>query len=114
MADKINLDPETIVNKKFRVDFKGYDPSEVDKMLDEVIEDYETYAAMVESLNSKIIDLENTNESLRSRLVEMEGIQKAMEEDGDPMMQGANNIDILKRLTRLENEVFKGSTNRKH
>ena len=116
MADKLNLDPVTIVNKKFGVDFKGYDPNEVDHMLDQVIEDYQTYQDMVDSLNAKVADLEKTNASLRARLIEVEGKERARDEDGDPMMQGASNFDILKRLSRLENEVFNhsGSQNRKH
>ncbi len=116
MADKLNLSPEEIVNKKFGVDFKGYDPNEVDHMLDLMIEDYQTYQEMVDTLNEKVSQLEKTNAALRSRVVELEGIQHAQEKDENPMAAGANNVDILKRLSKLENEVFKqnGNPNRKH
>lgn len=116
MADKLNLDPITIVNKKFGIDFKGYDPNEVDRMLDKVIEDYQTYQETVDSLNKKVSDLEKTNALLRAKLVELEGKERQKSEDGDPMMQGASNVDILKRLSRLENEVFRknSDSDRKH
>ncbi len=116
MADKLNLDPEEIVNKKFGVDFKGYDPNEVDHMLDLIIEDYQTYQATVDSLNEKVSDLEKTNALLRSKLIELEGKQRAQAENENAMAQGASNVDILKRLSKLENEVFNqgGNQNRKH
>lgn len=114
MADKFNLDPVAIVDKKFGIDFKGYDPNEVDHMLDLVIEDYQTYQDLVESLRQKVTDLERTNALLRAKMIELEGKQRAKTEDADPMAQGAGNIDILKRLTRLENQVFNNQNQNKH
>lgn len=112
MADKFNLDPVAIVEKKFGIDFKGYDPTEVDHMLDLVIEDYQTYQDLVDTLRKKADDLEKTNALLRAKLIELEGRERAKSEDGDPMAQGASNIDILKRLTRLENQVFNSKENK--
>ena len=39
MENKLNLDPQTILDKEFHVDFKGYSPAEVDEFLDSVIQD---------------------------------------------------------------------------
>ena len=39
MAGKLNLDPQGIVDKEFDIDFKGYNPDQVDHMLDLVIQD---------------------------------------------------------------------------
>lgn len=114
MADKLNLDPMAIVDKKFGVDFKGYAPSEVDHMLDLVIEDYQTYEKRISFLKQKIADLEKTNASLRAKMIELEGKERAKSEDVDPMAQGAGNIDILKRLTRLENQVFNHQNQNKY
>lgn len=33
MAGKLNLDPQGIVDKEFDIDFKGYNPDQVDHML---------------------------------------------------------------------------------
>lgn len=110
MAAKLNLNPETIYSKTFNVDFKGYNPEEVDKMLDLVIKDYQTYEKSIAELQNKMKELERTNASLRAKLIEVEGQARASK-DADPMLKGANNVDVLKRLSRLEEEVF-GSNNR--
>ena len=105
MAGKLNLDPQAIVDKEFDIDFKGYNPDQVDMMLDQIIKDYQTYERNIDELQGKIDDLEKTNASLRAKLIEVEGRIKA-QEDVDPMAQGASNVDILKRLSRLEKQVF--------
>lgn len=105
MAEKINLDPQTIVDMEFDIDFKGYNPEQVDKMLDQIIQDYQTYQKMTANLRQKITDLERTNASLRAKLIEVEGKAKAAESD-DPIQAAAANVDILKRLSRLEKQVF--------
>ena len=107
MADKLILDPQTIVDTEFDIDFKGYDPEQVDLLLDSVIKDYQTYQKMIRVRNQKIEDLEKTNASLRAKLIELEGKMKAQEDTVyDPYAGGASNVDILKRLSRLEKQVF--------
>ncbi len=104
MAGKINLDIKTILDTQFNIDFKGYNPTEVDSFLDLVIQDYETYQNIMTDLNQKIGELERTNASLRAKLIEVEGRTRALETN--PQQQGMSNVDILKRLSRLEEEVF--------
>ena len=43
MAGKVNLDIQTILDKEFNIDFKGYNATEVDNFLDLIIQDYQTY-----------------------------------------------------------------------
>ena len=112
MADKLNLSPQAIVDKEFDIDFKGYNPDQVDHMLDQVIQDYQTYETMVEDLTRKNEDLERTNASLRAKLIEVEGKARA-QSDADPISQGSSQVDILKRLSRLEKEVFDSKENRR-
>ena len=104
MGEKLNLDMQSILNKEFNVDFKGYSASEVDGFLDQIIQDYQTYQQMVQSLTSKNEELERTNASLRAKLIETEG--RAKVENTGVHAAGSGNIDILKRLSRLEEEVF--------
>ncbi|MBP3890728.1 MAG: DivIVA domain-containing protein [Solobacterium sp.] len=106
MAGKVNLDLQTIYDKEFNVDFKGYNPSEVDAFLDLIIQDYQTYQDITSELNQKIAELERTNASLRAKLIEVEGKTRALEANPTPAAQGASNVDILKRLSRLEEEVI--------
>lgn len=109
MAAKLNLNPQAICDKEFNTEIKGYNPEEVDKMLDLVIQDYQTYQEMNAKLQKKIEELERNNASLRSKLIEVEGKNRA-NQDADPMLKGANNVDLIKRVARLEEQVFGSKT----
>ena len=111
MAGKVNLDIQTILDTQFNIDFKGYNATEVDSFLDLVIQDYQTYQDATKELNQKIAELERMNASLRAKLIEVEGRTRALEANPTPAQQGANNVDILKRLSRLEEEVFEQKKN---
>lgn len=106
MAGKVNLDIQTILDKEFNIDFKGYDATEVDNFLDLIIQDYQTYQEITTELNEKIGELERTNASLRAKLIEVEGRTRALEANPSPQTTGQGSVDILKRLSRLEEEVF--------
>ena len=112
MAGKLNLDPQTIVDKEFDIDFKGYNPDQVDHLLDQVIQDYQTFQNLLNEQDKKIQDLERTNASLRAKLIQVEGKARA-HEDADPIPAGSSQVDILKRLSRLEKEVFDNSNKRR-
>ena len=46
-----------IFEQEFGREVRGYSKAEVDEFLDDVIKDYETYAALVKSLRQEIADL---------------------------------------------------------
>lgn len=103
MEKRFNLTIEDVLNKQFNVDFKGYSSVEVDSFLDQVIEDYQAYEAMIQNLGDRMQEYEKQINALKAKVIELEGKQDVVAET-----QFANgNVDILKRLTRLENEVFK-------
>ena len=56
MADlkDIKLSSQDILKKQFAHKMKGYDQEEVDKFLDQIISDYETYNSIIEDLYGKI------------------------------------------------------------
>ena len=54
METKLNLDVHAILDKEFHVDFKGYSASEVDALLDLVIEDYQVYDQMIAQIFNEI------------------------------------------------------------
>lgn len=110
MSEKLNLSPQAIVDKAFDIDFKGYNPDQVDLLLDLIIKDYQTYEKLISEQKTKIEDLERINASLRAKLIEVEGKAKVTEET-DAISSGASNVDILKRLTRLENAIFNQTNN---
>lgn len=94
-----------IFDQDFKREVRGYNKDEVNEFLDDVIKDYETYAALVKELREE-------NARLREGLA-----QKAQETPQTspiastatqeyPQVTTATNFDILKRLNRLEKEVF--------
>ena len=97
-----------IFDQDFKREVRGYSKDEVNEFLDDVITDYETYAALVKELREE-------NARLREELA-----QKAQETPQTPQtspiastarqefpqVTTATNFDILKRLNRLEKEVF--------
>ena len=97
-----------IFDQDFKREVRGYSKDEVNEFLDDVIKDYETYAALVKELREE-------NARLREELA-----QKAQETPQTPQtspiastatqefpqVTTATNFDILKLLNRLEKEVF--------
>ncbi|MFS1663400.1 cell division regulator GpsB [Streptococcus sp. zg-JUN1979] len=100
--------PKDIFEKDFKVAMRGYDRSEVDEFLDLVIKDYEAFMAEIDRLTA-----ENTSLK-KGRVAEMSSesaYQKANAFFEQPVVnnrvsQTATNLDILKRISRLEKEVF--------
>ena len=89
-----------IFEQEFGREVRGYSKAEVDEFLDDVIKDYETYAALVKSLRQEIADLK----SELSRKPQV----TAPQQDSIEVTSSTSvtNFDILKRLNRLEKEVF--------
>ena len=76
----------------------------MDEFLDSVIQDYQIYERKIGELGEKLMAQERANASLKARIIELESRQKVMEEAGQ---SSVNQVDILKRLSRLEQEVYK-------
>lgn len=105
MEKRFKLTVDDVLEKQFNTDFKGYTPVEVDEFLDFVIADYQQYDAMIQELGEHMQEYEKQVNALKAKVIELEGKQEAAA-GVDPVSR-SNNVDILKRLTRLENEVFK-------
>ena len=89
-----------IFEQEFGREVRGYSKVEVDEFLDDVIKDYETYAALVKSLRQEIAELkEELSRKPESATVQAEPLEMTS-------TTSMTNFDILKRLNRLEKEVF--------
>ena len=89
-----------IFEQEFGREVRGYSKVEVDEFLDDVIKDYETYAAQVKSLRQEIAELkEELSRKPESAPVQAEPLEMTA-------TTSMTNFDILKRLNRLEKEVF--------
>ena len=70
---------------------------------DKVIADYQTYDETIRELGESLRNYENQVEQLKAKIAELEAKAGAEGETMPPQSQ----VDILKRLSRLEYEVFK-------
>lgn len=111
MEYKIQLTPKKILNKEFKVDFKGYNPTEVDYFLDTVLADYESFAKIIETANRELDALENENKQLREEVARLKQEKSVAEESVHTLEEQVSpQVDILKRLSLLEKAVFGNKT----
>ncbi len=104
MENRCNLDVQTILDTEFHVDFKGYSSIEVDKFLDMVIEDYQIYDQKIADMKEQFLMQERSIASLKAKIIELEGKAKALE---DVESVNPSQLDLLKRISKLEQEVYK-------
>lgn len=90
----IQLTSKKILEKDFKVGFRGYEQDEVDKFLDIIIKDYEQFQLEIDSLK---------NENARLKR-EIHKLNDQQQRTGNST--GNTNYDILKRLSNLEKHVF--------
>ncbi len=96
------LNEQTIYNKEFNVEFKGYSTLEVDTFLDQVILDYQYFNFELQKAKEIIQQLQQQNALLQSKLIEAQGKANALSSTDNNM----NQVDLLKRLAKLEQEVY--------
>ena len=93
----IRFTAKEILEKDFKTSMRGYNPDEVDKFLDAVIQDYELFQRKVELL-------EQENEALKR---EVKKVSERNQRQTPPAQTvGSTNYDILQRLSNLEKKVF--------
>lgn len=101
MAQK--LSSESIFNKEFHVDFKGYSAVEVDQFLDDVIKDYEYFETVIKEQKELLERYETTLGQQRRQIIELEGKTRVQTEQ---IPSQFSHVDILKRISRLEEVVL--------
>lgn len=101
--EKLNLTVEDILNKEFKVDFKGYYAKEVDEFLDLILEDYQIAEENFLELKTKIEELETELKNSNDKILELEGRQKVLDLSNTTSY---SSVDLLKRVSRLEEEIF--------
>ncbi|KRK34308.1 cell division regulator GpsB [Loigolactobacillus bifermentans] len=98
--ENLNLTTQDILNKEFKTKMRGYDPTEVDEYLDQIIKDYSAYADEIDRLTSDNQRLRSKNDELQKQVTVNKDVQSAQP---NPTV---TNFDILKRLSNLERHVF--------
>ncbi len=102
--NKITLMPQDILTKEFKIDTRGYRLKEVDQFLDVIIDDYEQFLNMIDTLEKEKADLlaeiMSLKQELRNSKLSMEVVKNSADNSE------VNNIDIMRRLSQLEKMVY--------
>ncbi|ACG62901.1 TPA: cell division regulator GpsB [Streptococcus equi subsp. zooepidemicus] len=94
--------PKDIFEQEFKTSMRGFDKKEVDEFLDNVIKDYEYFNAQIEALKAENEALKKAKAQVRDPLA---GSSQAVSQP-TRVAQSATNFDMLKRISKLEKEVF--------
>jgi uncharacterized protein with von Willebrand factor type A (vWA) domain len=70
--------------------------------LDEIIRDYEEFDKTIETQQALVLKLQQENARLQSMVVEMQSKQSVASTS-----EGLSQSDVLKRLARLEEQLYK-------
>lgn len=115
MAIKLALNSETILNKVFKGVPRGYDPYDVDKFLDKVLEDYRTIEANyimskkeIDGLNQKIFDL---NQQIKNLEIELGRYKSKFDNIKPDDNVNNDNLDLLKKINAYERFLWNNGFN---
>ena len=96
MANKLNYDSKSLLNVKFSPNQKGYNPLEVDQVLDKIIRDYET--------------LNNAINEIAGKVEQQKGQYDKLKEDFDrvtvQMATLQKKYDALKRVSNVTDDNY--------
>ena len=102
--NKIALTPQEILEKDFKIDTRGYRLKEVDQFLDVVISDYEQFFSIIDNLEKEKAELLREIMALKQNLRNAKMNAEIVKNTSDTME--VSNLDILRRLSQLEKEVY--------
>ena len=96
--------PQDILKKEFKIDTRGYRLKEVDQFLDIIIDDYEQFLNMINTLEKDKADLlaeiMALKQELRNSKLSMEVVKNNVDNSE------VTNVDIMRRLSQLEKMVY--------
>lgn len=102
--NKISLMPQDILKKEFKIDTRGYRLKEVDQFLDVIIDDYEQFLNMINTLEKEKADLMAEIMSLKQELRNSKLSMEVVKNNTDT--SEVTNVDIMRRLSQLEKMVY--------
>lgn len=116
MDDKtISLDAKQILAKSFAPHGNGYDPDEVDAYLDRIIRDYQAFERYHQESREYTVSLETQLRQAKERIAALEvenaGYKSRLLGIKDSDKVDSTNIDLISRITKLENELYRHGVN---
>lgn len=103
--NKIELSPQDILEKDFKIDTRGYRLKEVDQFLDIIINDYEQFYKMVNDLEKEKADLLGEIMRLKQELRNAKMNAEIAKNSASDIPE-VTNLDLLRRLSKLEKMVY--------
>ena len=104
MKEKLFLTPQEILEKEFKIDARGYRMKEVDEFLDMVIRDYTEFLQAIKKLEHDKVNLLEDNKKLQA---EYRALKTKLETtDENQSNASSSNLDLLKRISKLEKIVY--------
>ena len=103
--NKIELSPQDILEKEFKIDTRGYRLKEVDQFLDIVINDYEHFYSMINDLEKEKADLLGEIMRLKQEIRNMKMNAEIAKKNSSDIPE-VTNVDLLRRLSQLEKMVY--------
>lgn len=102
--NKIELTPQDILEKEFKIDTRGYRLKEVDQYLDIIISDYEKFYSIINDLEKEKADLLGEIMNLKQEIRNMKMNAEIARNNTD--IPEVTNVDLLRRLSKLEKMVY--------
>lgn len=103
MNKELHFTSEEILKKKFKTADRGYDPEEVDAVLDQIMEDYRKIEANskvdVKALINELSELKKENAKLNEELAKQKDKIKYLPKDKAIHI---DNYELLHRIGKLE------------
>lgn len=108
MAKDLNFTSDSLLNFHFKAVERGYDPLQVDEVLDKIIEDYRRIESndteKCEKLIEQINELKKMNESLSEQLEKEKNRVKYLPRDQKDVH--IDNYELLIRIGKLEALIY--------
>ena len=101
--NRVQLTPQEILDKDFKVDVRGFNPKEVDQFLDVIIGDYEEFIKIIKEKDTEISELQ---EEIMNLKAEIRSLKTNLDIAKSGEKREVTNLDILKRLSQLEKTVY--------
>ncbi len=97
------LTPKDILEKEFKFDARGYRPQEVDKFLDDVINDYEELFSIIRDYEKEKKELIDENIRLKQ---EVRNARTKLDVLREASNDNVSNADLLRRISNLEKIIY--------
>ncbi len=101
--NKVNLSPQDILEKEFKIDTRGYRLKEVDQYLDLIIGDYEQFERIIRDLEKEkeeyLAEIMKLKQEIRNMKMNMEIAKTGNDRE-------VTNVDVMRRLSQLEKIVY--------